>query len=524
MALRVLLADESTTIKKVMQLALQDFAVEVKTVHSGIDVVEVAKAFGPDIIFADVLLPKKSGYQVCMDLKSDVQLSAIPLVLMWSAFMDLDDSQAQASGANQRLEKPFDVENLRQIVLELVPKTRSQRLAHFLQFPDSVTQPLRDEFDKKPPAVTGSSATPQASGATSAATPASTPRPSPTPVLADDTTQFPDLALMPDPPQSSSVLPKSPEVPPERMPIKPLQTPKFAEKVPAPISIPLPAKAKASPPPASRIPASEEVEDEKPAWNMDSFEDADLFSDDASEDVSDRISGANDEEEFKEIRFNSTGSASRTKAPKTSADDEDQSEHDDESVTPLRRRELSAEDRDPWSHQDLSRFKIELPPVSVDDGDMSIQIGEQDIDTNAFQHYTSPGVSKEPAKVDDDAHDFHGSVDDLDSLELEIETDDTDKHSELKTQRTEPLRESKLGLETGRIPQLSSERLEEIIRAQSREIIESVVRKIVPDIAAGLIREELNRLLEEDEEPEPARPMGPAKSSGSMTNKERRPR
>ena len=64
MALRVLLADESNTIKKVMELSLQDFAVEVKAVNMGVDVLEVARNFKADIIFADVLLPKVSGYEV----------------------------------------------------------------------------------------------------------------------------------------------------------------------------------------------------------------------------------------------------------------------------------------------------------------------------------------------------------------------------------------------------------------------------------------------------------------------------
>ena len=68
MALRVLLADESSTIKKVMQLALQDFGVEVKSVPIGLDVSQAAKSFRPDIIFADVLLAKKSGYDVSAEL------------------------------------------------------------------------------------------------------------------------------------------------------------------------------------------------------------------------------------------------------------------------------------------------------------------------------------------------------------------------------------------------------------------------------------------------------------------------
>ncbi len=135
MALRVLLADESSTIKKVFQLALQDFAVEVRSVNLGPDVLNIAHTFKPDIMFADVLLQKRNGYEVCMEMKNDPTLKAIPVVLMWSGFMELDEDKVQAAQANGRLEKPFDVEALRKIVQDLVPKTRSQRLSSYLQFP-----------------------------------------------------------------------------------------------------------------------------------------------------------------------------------------------------------------------------------------------------------------------------------------------------------------------------------------------------------------------------------------------------
>lgn len=135
MALRVLLADESSTIKKVFQLALQDFAVEVRSVNLGPDVLNIAHSFKPDILFADVLLQKRNGYEVCMELKNDSALKSVPVVLMWSGFMELDEDKFQAVGANSRLEKPFDVEALRKIVQDLVPKTRSERLSSYLQFP-----------------------------------------------------------------------------------------------------------------------------------------------------------------------------------------------------------------------------------------------------------------------------------------------------------------------------------------------------------------------------------------------------
>jgi two-component system cell cycle response regulator len=135
MALRVLLADESSTIKKVFQLALQDYAVEVKSVNLGMDVLAVAQKYKPDVIFADVLLQKQSGYDVCEEIKRDAHLAQTPVVLMWSGFMELDQDKFDASGANGRLEKPFDVKTLRQLVQTLVPKTKSQDMSQYLQFP-----------------------------------------------------------------------------------------------------------------------------------------------------------------------------------------------------------------------------------------------------------------------------------------------------------------------------------------------------------------------------------------------------
>lgn len=135
MALRVLLADESSTIKKVMQLALQDFAVEVKAVPVGLDVLAVTKNFKPDIVFADVLLTKRNGYEVCGDLKNDPETAAIPVVLMWSGFMELDETKASECRADRRLEKPFDADTLRGIVKDLVQKTKSNPLSEYLSFP-----------------------------------------------------------------------------------------------------------------------------------------------------------------------------------------------------------------------------------------------------------------------------------------------------------------------------------------------------------------------------------------------------
>ncbi len=136
MALRVLLADESATIKKVMQISLQDFAVEVRAVQMGVDVLQVAQQFKPDIIFVDILLQKKNGYEVSQELKKDPVTRVIPVVLMWSGFMEVDVGKLKSSLADTQLEKPFDSEGLRSLIQKFVPKTQTQTLAQHLVFPE----------------------------------------------------------------------------------------------------------------------------------------------------------------------------------------------------------------------------------------------------------------------------------------------------------------------------------------------------------------------------------------------------
>ena len=135
MALRVLLADESSTIKKALQLALSDFAVEVKSVPSGLDVLTVAQDFSPDIVFADILLSKKNGYEVCAELKANPKFTKTPIILMWSGFMDFNESLAASSKYTDKIEKPFDTETLRDLVNKYVKKTQNHPLRGLLDFP-----------------------------------------------------------------------------------------------------------------------------------------------------------------------------------------------------------------------------------------------------------------------------------------------------------------------------------------------------------------------------------------------------
>lgn len=148
MSLRILLADESSTIKKAFQLALSDLGAEIKNVPSGLDVLNVALEFQPHLVFADVLLTKKSGYEVCKELTQNPQTKHIPVVLMWSNFMEFNMTQASEAGYSDKLEKPFDSESLRSIVKKYHTESNHHPLAQMIEVPvlKEVLPEIEEEF------------------------------------------------------------------------------------------------------------------------------------------------------------------------------------------------------------------------------------------------------------------------------------------------------------------------------------------------------------------------------------------
>ena len=117
-------------------MALADYGVEVKSVPSGLDVLPVTHTFQPDIILADILLTKKNGYEVCFEIKADAKTRSIPVILMWSSFMQLDQPQAQKVKADASIEKPFDSETLRSVIEKCVPKLKQFPLKGLLNHPE----------------------------------------------------------------------------------------------------------------------------------------------------------------------------------------------------------------------------------------------------------------------------------------------------------------------------------------------------------------------------------------------------
>src|SRR5256885_5524788 len=88
-------------------LALKDHGIDVVAVGNGEAAVREISDVRPDLVLADVFMPVRNGYEVCRYVKSDSSLAHIPVILLVGAFDPLDEQEAQRSGADGVLKKPF---------------------------------------------------------------------------------------------------------------------------------------------------------------------------------------------------------------------------------------------------------------------------------------------------------------------------------------------------------------------------------------------------------------------------------
>ena len=104
----LLLADDSVTIQRVIELTFADEDIEVVAVSDGDQAIARLDAMPPDIVLVDVGMPGKSGYEVAEYVKQSPQLSHIPVVLLTGAFEPVDEAKAAAAGCDGVLAKPFE--------------------------------------------------------------------------------------------------------------------------------------------------------------------------------------------------------------------------------------------------------------------------------------------------------------------------------------------------------------------------------------------------------------------------------
>ena len=104
---KLLLADDSLTIQKVIELTFADEGVRVVAFGNGDEALQNLEELAPDIVLADVFMPGTNGYELCEHIKQNERLKHIPVMLLVGSFEPFDEAEARRVGADDTLTKPF---------------------------------------------------------------------------------------------------------------------------------------------------------------------------------------------------------------------------------------------------------------------------------------------------------------------------------------------------------------------------------------------------------------------------------
>ncbi len=120
MGCKILLADDSITIQKVVNLTFDDEGIDVVAVSNGDQAERKLNEVNPDLVLADIFMPGKNGYELCETIKKNPQFSNVPVVLLVGAFEPFDQNEARRVGADDHLTKPFESRKLVETVRRLI--------------------------------------------------------------------------------------------------------------------------------------------------------------------------------------------------------------------------------------------------------------------------------------------------------------------------------------------------------------------------------------------------------------------
>jgi CheY-like chemotaxis protein len=148
---KLLLADDSVTIQRVIELTFADEDVQVHAVGDGKMAIESIQSDRPDIVLADVGMPERDGYDVAEFIKRNPQLANIPVLLLTGAFEPIDETRARAVGCDGVLVKPFEPQMVINRVKDLLSGRRSGGLWGAKPAPPAHERPAAAPAETAPP-------------------------------------------------------------------------------------------------------------------------------------------------------------------------------------------------------------------------------------------------------------------------------------------------------------------------------------------------------------------------------------
>lgn len=120
--LKVMVIDDSKTIRRTAETLLKKAGCEVITATDGFEALSVIADTHPDIIFVDIMMPRLDGYQTCALIKNNKDFKKTPVIMLSSKDSLFDRARGRVVGSDQYLTKPFTKDELLGAIREFAVK------------------------------------------------------------------------------------------------------------------------------------------------------------------------------------------------------------------------------------------------------------------------------------------------------------------------------------------------------------------------------------------------------------------
>ena len=119
---KVLIADDEENIVTALEFLLQRRGYETRVAKNGDDALSEVERFAPDLVLLDVMMPRKSGYEVCQRMRARPEWRHIKIIMLSAKGRDVEVSKGVSLGADLYVTKPFsNAELVAQINALLAP-------------------------------------------------------------------------------------------------------------------------------------------------------------------------------------------------------------------------------------------------------------------------------------------------------------------------------------------------------------------------------------------------------------------
>ena len=122
MSRKVLIAEDEPNIVASLEFLLRQSNYEVRVARDGDEALRLVASFAPQLVLLDVMMPRKSGYEVCRQIRGNPAWRDVKVMMLSAKGRDSDVAQGLALGADAYVTKPFSTKSLLATVRELLPE------------------------------------------------------------------------------------------------------------------------------------------------------------------------------------------------------------------------------------------------------------------------------------------------------------------------------------------------------------------------------------------------------------------